>query len=319
MNVRVKECATAPAVAGDDDPCRQSTTSEPQLGMSNDLRAVIFDIGGVVMRSPFIAIAAYERKLGLPPNYLNCSIVERGSNGAWQRFERGEIPLLPFYDEFSRDLSDTVKGNVWYAAYCERRGTTCPPLPKQLNVDGRELFGSMMREAAVFDPHILRAIRRIRGSYASASRRVASVPLLNPTQIVAGKHKIIALTNNFSRTSSEHPIPQAELEYLGWDEGAVSSSLRGLFDDFCDSSELGARKPEPHFYKMALERNGLEAHQVVFLDDIGINLKAAKQLGMVTIHVAIGETLAAAKALEGKLGIDLTSNPTEGESTMAKL
>jgi len=31
-------------------------------------------IGGVVMRSPFIAIAAYERKLGLPVNYLNCSM-----------------------------------------------------------------------------------------------------------------------------------------------------------------------------------------------------------------------------------------------------
>jgi hypothetical protein len=33
-----------------------------------------FQIGGVVMRSPFIAIAAYEKKLGLPENYLNCSM-----------------------------------------------------------------------------------------------------------------------------------------------------------------------------------------------------------------------------------------------------
>jgi len=35
---------------------------------------VIFDIGGVVMQSPFIAIAAYEKKLGIPANYLNCSM-----------------------------------------------------------------------------------------------------------------------------------------------------------------------------------------------------------------------------------------------------
>ncbi len=31
-------------------------------------------IGGVVMRSPFISIAEYERKLGLPVNYINCSM-----------------------------------------------------------------------------------------------------------------------------------------------------------------------------------------------------------------------------------------------------
>ncbi|KAJ6547069.1 HAD-like domain-containing protein [Mycena capillaripes] len=266
--------------------------------MSPHFKAVIFDIGGVVMRSPFIAIAAYERKLGIPENYLNCSIVERGSNGAWQKFERGELPLFPFYEEFSRDLSDTANGNVWYAAYCKRRGIDCPELPERLNVDGRELFGSMMRESGIYDPHILRAIRRIRA---------------------AGKHKIIALTNNFARTSTENPIPASELAFLGWDrEGATPSTLRGLFDDFCDSSELGSRKPELRFYQMALDRNGLRAQDVVFLDDIGINLKAAKELGMETIHVPIGGTLAATKKLEAKLGIDLTSQPRE-EEVMAKL
>ncbi|KAJ7168235.1 HAD-like domain-containing protein [Mycena crocata] len=232
--------------------------------MSTHLKAVVFDIGGVVMRSPFIAIAAYERKLGIPENYLNCSIVERGPNGAWQRFERGELPLLPFYDAFSRDLSDTSNGNVWYTAYCKRKGIECPELPQILQVDGRELFGMMMRESGIYDPHILRAIRRIRA---------------------AGKHKIIALTNNFARTSTENPIPQSELEFLGWDrEGATPSTLRSLFDDFCDSSELGSRKPERQFYQMALDRNDLQALEVVFLDDIGINLKTAKEMGMETIR-----------------------------------
>ncbi|KAJ6618360.1 HAD-like domain-containing protein [Mycena sp. CBHHK59/15] len=249
------------------------------------IKAVIFDIGGVVMRSPFIAIAAYEKKHGIPENYLNCSIVERGSNGAWQKFERGELPLLPFYEEFSRNLSDTVNGNVWYAAYCKRRGIG------RAHIHEVMLFGAMMRESAVFDPHILRAIRRIRA---------------------AGKHKIIALTNNFARTSTENPIPAEELAFLGWDQGgATPSSLRGLFDDFYQETE-------PQFYNIAVERNGLRAQEVVFLDDIGINLKAAKKLGMETIHVPIGGTLTAAKKLEAKLGIDLTSHPTEGEA-MAKL
>lgn len=91
----------------------------------------LFQIGGVVMQSPFIAIAAYEKKLGIPANYLNCSMyvhlhiqgfyadgcfsTGRGPNGAWQKFERGELDLFSFYEAFSRDLSDTVNGNIWLA------------------------------------------------------------------------------------------------------------------------------------------------------------------------------------------------------------
>ena len=46
----------------------------------------------------------------------------RGPEGAWQKFERGELPLFDFYKAFSRDLSDTVNGNIWYEAYCQRKG-----------------------------------------------------------------------------------------------------------------------------------------------------------------------------------------------------
>lgn len=59
----------------------------------------------------------------------------RGSNGAWQRFERGEIPLFTFYEQFGQDLSDTVRGNVWYREYCARKGLgvlRAPPPPSML-------------------------------------------------------------------------------------------------------------------------------------------------------------------------------------------
>ena len=45
----------------------------------------------------------------------------RGRNGAWQRFERGEMTLFPFYEAFGRELSDTANGNVWYAEYWKLR------------------------------------------------------------------------------------------------------------------------------------------------------------------------------------------------------
>lgn len=48
--------------------------------------------------------------------------VARGSDGAWQKFERGELELFPFYEAFSKDLSDTVNGNIWYQDYCKRKG-----------------------------------------------------------------------------------------------------------------------------------------------------------------------------------------------------
>jgi hypothetical protein len=54
----------------------------------------------------------------------------------------------------------------------------------------------------------------------------------------AGQHRVIALTNNYSATQDVEP---AELEYLGWKEGATPPALRALFDDFCDSSTLGMR------------------------------------------------------------------------------
>lgn len=275
---------------------------------SPHLKAIVFDIGGVVLHSPFIAIDEFESEKGLPKDYLNVSITSRGPGGAWQKFERGELSLFSFYEEFGRDLSDTDNGNKWYTAYCARKKIECPTLPVMLDIDGRELFGRMMRQTA-YDCHILRAIHRIRAS---------------------GRWLIIALTNNYSKhitdssssplTAGQPPmgVPDSELQFLGWDDKA-KFHLRALFDDFCDSSELGMRKPDPEFYLLACHRNGIRPGEAVFLDDIGMNLKAARALGMETIHVPIGGTLNAVKQLEAKLGIDLTSNLDHDNTTYAKL
>ncbi|EIW60498.1 HAD-like protein [Trametes versicolor FP-101664 SS1] len=270
---------------------------------SPHLKAVIFDIGGVVCRSPLIAIADYEREHAIPNNYINCAITARGSSGAWQKFERGEISLFPFYEQFGRELSDTKVNNPAYTRYCQRKGIACPKLPADtLHIDGRELFGRMMRESGEFDGRVVEAIRRIRA---------------------AGKWRVIALTNNFSKSDADivgdgpppptahapHPAfdVQAELAFLGWQDGATPPRLRALFDDFCDSSTLGMRKPEAGIYLLACERNDIAPSEAVFLDDLGMNLKAAQALGMETIHVPIGGALGALAKLESKLGIDLTS------------
>jgi hypothetical protein len=37
----------------------------------------------------------------------------RGSQSAWAKFERGEMDLEPFYEEFEHELSDVENGNIW--------------------------------------------------------------------------------------------------------------------------------------------------------------------------------------------------------------
>jgi len=91
-----------------------------------------------------------------------------------------------------------------------------------------------------------------------------------------------------------------------------------MFDHFYDSSAVGLRKPDPQFFLHACAESGIRPEQVIFLDDIGMNLKTAKQLGMTTIHVPIGGTLQAVKQLEEYLGIDLCTDIT-GYSARTKL
>jgi putative hydrolase of the HAD superfamily len=77
-----------------------------------------------------------------------------------------------------------------------------------------------------------------------------------------------------------------------------------MFDSVYESSVLGARKPEPRFYQLALQKLGIDAPQAVYLDDLGINLKPARALGMTTIKVESAEQAIA--ELESVLGLQLT-------------
>ncbi len=51
--------------------------------------------------------------------------------------------------------------------------------------------------------------------------------------------------------------------------------LLDLFDPIVESSKVGVRKPDLRFYEMACELARVEPTEVVFLDDLGVNLKPA--------------------------------------------
>jgi putative hydrolase of the HAD superfamily len=75
------------------------------VGRVSDLRAVIFDLGGVVMGSPLHAIAEYERELAIAPGSVNRLVVSTGPSGAWSRLERGELGLEEFYPRFDAECA----------------------------------------------------------------------------------------------------------------------------------------------------------------------------------------------------------------------
>ncbi len=69
------------------------------------------------------------------------------------------------------------------------------------------------------------------------------------------------------------------------DEAAKPHEFAPLFDTVVESAKVGLRKPDPKIYHLACRELQVEPHRAAFLDDIGRNLKAARELGMFTIKV----------------------------------
>ena len=58
-----------------------------------------------------------------------------------------------------------------------------------------------------------------------------------------------------------------------------------IFDHVIESSIVGIRKPNPEIYMMSCDALNVSPDQCIYLDDLGINLKPARELGMTTIKV----------------------------------
>ena len=84
------------------------------------------------------------------------------------------------------------------------------------------------------------------------------------------------------------------------DQAEHVKAVMRLFDLIIESSKEGIRKPDPRIYALVCERLEVDPCGIVFLDDLGINLKPAREMGMTTIKV-ISEEQAIAD-LENVLG-----------------
>ena len=98
------------------------------------------------------------------------------------------------------------------------------------------------------------------------------------------------LTNNFMLGDGSEP------------SGPMADVLRE-FDVIVESSQVGLRKPDPAIYHLVCDKLGVEPNEAVFLDDLGINLKPARAMGITTIKVV--DPAQAIEDLEAVVGFPL--------------
>jgi len=88
----------------------------------------------------------------------------------------------------------------------------------------------------------------------------------------AKRYRTGLLTNNFSLARPSAPARAEEV-----------AAVVGIFDVVVESSKVGVRKPEERFFEIACEMLEIAPQEAVFVDDLGVNLKPARKLGMTTI------------------------------------
>jgi putative hydrolase of the HAD superfamily len=191
---------------------------------------------------------------------------------AFNRYERDhDLPA-----DFIRQLNATnpntnawarmERGEVDLLTFCELFEAEARALG--FEIVGQDVLGMLSGEVR---PQMVEAQRRIRD---------------------AGFRQAL-LTNNF--TSGE----EAD---MGYARPEVEEAMT-VYDVVVESSKAGVRKPDPDAYRLVLDALDVRAQAVVYLDDLGINLKPARELGMTTIKVIDPDD--ALDELSEVLGIDL--------------
>ncbi len=81
------------------------------------------------------------------------------------------------------------------------------------------------------------------------------------------------------------------------------AQVMALFDHVIESAKIGLRKPDPRIYRMMVDALGVKPAACVYLDDLGVNLKPAREMGMTTIKVT--DAAQAIAELEAATGMAL--------------
>ncbi len=106
--------------------------------------------------------------------------------------------------------------------------------------------------------------------------------------------RVACITNNMKAGDGPGMARSAE-------KARAVAEVMTLFEHVVESSKVGVRKPDPRIYRHACDLLGVRPEDCIYLDDLGINLKPARALGMRTIKV--GDPDVAIDELQAMVGI----------------
>src|ERR1700760_1591440 len=111
---------------------------------------------------------------------------------------------------------------------------------------------------------------------------------------IKANHKTGCITNNLPANA------------IGSQSGRTLyvAEVMALFDHIIESAKIGLRKPDPRIYRMMIDTLGVDPKNCIYLDDLGVNLKPARDMGMTTIKVV--SAVQAIDELEAATGLKLS-------------
>jgi putative hydrolase of the HAD superfamily len=210
--------------------CRKQNNLFEKESVAMNIKAILWDFGGVITTSPFDSFNQFEQENDLPIDFIRGINAVNHKTNAWALLESNQISEDEFDTLFLEESSQAGYGI---------KGSQILPLISQTSV--RKKMVSVLRECKLH-------------------------------------FKNVCLTNNMRTGSGLAMSSNSEHEK---DVDEVTS----LFDIVIESSKVGIRKPDPAIYRLACDKMDIQPNHVVYLDDLGINLKPAREMGMITIKV----------------------------------
>lgn len=200
-----------------------------------EVKAVLWDFGGVFTTSPFDAFNRYERERGLPADIIRRINSVNPDTNAWARIERSEVDAATF--------------DRLFAAEAKLLGYAIP---------GKDVLALLSGDLR---PRVVNAFKACKARF-----------------------KVGCITNNAPTGKGARMSSSSE-------KARQIAEVFTQFDHVIESSKAGVRKPDPRIYQMMCEALGVQPSQCVYLDDLGINLKPAREMGMATIKVVSEDQL----------------------------
>ncbi len=190
-----------------------------------NIKSIIFDLGGVLLKVDYQATINAFRNLGLAEPEMSFS--KQIQSDVFQKFEKGLISTAHFLN-YLKSETLCADESLIIEAWCA-------------------LIGS-------FPQARFEMLARLSTNY---------------------ELYILSNTNKIHQDRFEEHIHTR----YGW------TNFNSLFNKIYYSHEIGMRKPEKEIYEFVLKSNGMKPAETLFLDDNGINLIAAKDLGIKTVEV----------------------------------